>query len=85
MQRPPAEDSSPQTGLRPRSGHPVVLSLTGETLGTLLRFSGDRFCVLTPDDRQLWLSADAIYIEHPLYVELICMRAGVGRYVVDPP
>lgn len=72
-------------GRRAPAAGPLVLSLTGEPLGSLIQFHGDRFSILTPEGRPLWLSAASIYIEHPLYVELICLRSGLGRYVVSPP
>lgn len=63
----------------------LVLSLTGERLGEFGRFAGDRFSMRTPAGQTLWLTASAVYLERPMYVELICLADGLGRYVVDPP
>lgn len=62
-----------------------MLSLSGQKLGVLGRFAGDRFSVETATGRTLWISSAAIYLENPLYVELICLADGLQRYVVDPP
>ncbi len=63
----------------------LVLSLSGQRIGVLGRFAGDRFSVKTPSGETLWLSSSAIYLENPLYVELICLTDGLSRYIVDPP
>jgi hypothetical protein len=63
----------------------VVLSLSGEPLGEFGRFSGDRFSLICSGGGTLWVSTSAIYLEHPLYVELVCTEAGLSQYVVGPP
>ena len=63
----------------------IVMSLTGERLGLLGHFVGDRFSVERSPGRTVWISNRAIYLEHPMYVELVCLAEGLGRYIVDPP
>lgn len=63
----------------------LVLSLSGQRIGALGRFAGDRFSVATSSGETLWLSSSAIYLENPLYIELICLTDGLSRYIVDPP
>lgn len=63
----------------------LVLSLSGQKLGVLGRFAGDRFSVQMPAGHTLWISSAAIYLENPRYVELICLADGLNRYVVSPP
>ncbi|MEX1103701.1 MAG: hypothetical protein WED87_05605 [Dehalococcoidia bacterium] len=61
---------------------PVVLTLDGQSLGTLGHFSGDRFRLLRPDGTSDWTSNRAIYLEHPRYLELMCLEEGLSRYVL---
>ena len=69
----------------PRDESCLVLSLSGQKLGVLGRFAGDRFSVETPAGHTLWISSAAIYLENPLYLELICLADGLNRYVVNSP